>query len=770
MKASLKAKFHQRTLWKWIFSYGLIVLLCLTVSAGLNHMIVRELEKEVLNSNTALLSQARVSIDGFYTDAENLTNTILVNQKIDIFLNRRSPDNIYYYSNYEAFEEIKKYTWAKGAIDFFVLYNGELDKAITPMGIFSKQQLYTSLFHTTDLSYEQFSRVFTSNTGWKQVQMQINNDLSSGSKILFTANLGNSRSPGNAIVMQIDVNKLLDTIKSINLPGVQGLILLNEDDSLLCTNVENAPVYLSSPEWLGTLYEQGVVSIDGENQAIYLPSYVNGMKYLLVVSDSISQKKIAFIQLISALTILLCLAFSTLLVYVFSRRNYAPLGELVNTLTAKTNSSRDNMDEFSYVHASVRDALMENTNMKAEIAGYKDVLRNNVLGKLLKGKDSKSFQYEKALAYFRVPFHGNYYVACLFHIREYGIFYAENAKDQELIRFILRNVSCEVLQLKEDATAFEIDGLEALVINIDSPSAVENAGEKLQTALCILKKYYNLSVTVAIGGVHETLTALSQSYYEALEVLEYQEITGNTRVRAYNALYSLTDATCAYSYSIEQEQKLILCVRAGNVEGALKIIYDVLCENIGENTPLTRIRCIISDLFCTVLKALNEISKLSRDEQLLVTVPYEIINSVTQPQEICQAFAKWLSAISQRIDTRKGSKKVFLFEDIQEFIVRNFSRSELNIELTAQHFEMNPIYISKVFKENTGMGILDFIGGLRIEKAKELLKDKDINIGEIAVQCGYYSHATFTRSFKKMTGITPTVFREMYTAPSGNTR
>lgn len=59
---------------------------------------------------------------------------------------------------------------------------------------------------------------------------------------------------------------------------------------------------------------------------------------------------------------------------------------------------------------------------------------------------------------------------------------------------------------------------------------------------------------------------------------------------------------------------------------------------------------------------------------------------------------------------------------IVNYVNENYTDSRLSIALLSDIFEMSPSYLSKTFKKTTGKGLLDYIHGLRIEKAKQLIK------------------------------------------------
>jgi YesN/AraC family two-component response regulator len=67
--------------------------------------------------------------------------------------------------------------------------------------------------------------------------------------------------------------------------------------------------------------------------------------------------------------------------------------------------------------------------------------------------------------------------------------------------------------------------------------------------------------------------------------------------------------------------------------------------------------------------------------------------------------------------------------------------------------------LAHVFKEQMGITLIDYVTGVRIERAKELLLGTDQSGTEICFQAGYHNQSYFTRTFKSLVGMTPRQFR-----------
>ena len=87
---------------------------------------------------------------------------------------------------------------------------------------------------------------------------------------------------------------------------------------------------------------------------------------------------------------------------------------------------------------------------------------------------------------------------------------------------------------------------------------------------------------------------------------------------------------------------------------------------------------------------------------------------------------------------------------------------DLSLDTVAKAVYVTPSYLSSLFTQMLGVGFVDYVHRLRIERAKELLSQTNLRNYEIAEQIGYTDHKYFAQVFKKFTGITPSEYRNQH--------
>ncbi|QAA30265.1 response regulator [Clostridium manihotivorum] len=93
------------------------------------------------------------------------------------------------------------------------------------------------------------------------------------------------------------------------------------------------------------------------------------------------------------------------------------------------------------------------------------------------------------------------------------------------------------------------------------------------------------------------------------------------------------------------------------------------------------------------------------------------------------------------------------------YINKNYFVNDLNLEKVAEEFEVNPSYLSKLLKQQTGMSFIDYVTNIRINKAMCIMEDPSVKIYEVAELVGYSNQHYFCKAFKKVTGFSPSEYR-----------
>lgn len=120
-----------------------------------------------------------------------------------------------------------------------------------------------------------------------------------------------------------------------------------------------------------------------------------------------------------------------------------------------------------------------------------------------------------------------------------------------------------------------------------------------------------------------------------------------------------------------------------------------------------------------------------------------------------------LYRMREDMDQERKDSRVTLIKDIRTFIDQNLA-SDVSLQSIADHVYLHPVYVSKIYKLETGDNLSDYVNRVRMDKAAYLLKNGQDKIYEIATQLGYQRPHSFNHAFKKHYGMTPQEYRDQY--------
>lgn len=754
-----------------LVSYISILLVPIVISAAVYTVSLRTIESEITRANTGMLRQVQQSIDSQIEGVENLGLNIGMNSRLNALILQKDTDSsLFHYNISQVIKEFSTYSVLNGFIDDFYIYFKHNDMVIRPGGIYTKELFYRGVHSYEDISYEKWTEL----TELAHVKDYIplgkrNKDSEKYEVIAFMQSLPtqNPREADATAVITLDERRIQEVIKNVEWVNQGTVFILDRNDNILASTGEpEFPVDFDYGIFSGP---QGVTSgvTKGERVEIsHIVSEKYGLKYISILPSRVFMEKGYFIKRLTIISFALCFLLGGIIIYFFSRKNYSPLNELVEAISKRTNLVHSgDYNEYRFIREAISSTLDEKEKVKEKLNEQKKLLKNKFIMELLKGRYNDSPLVQDMMVSFDISFEIHEYAVILFYIEDFSkLFEDEREKyvgdKYKLVQFIISNVVEELAEQKNTGFATEIDEMVACLINFKSSDYEANKWELARVAKeakDFLNEKVGIGLTLSISDVHHTFMGLSQSYQEALEAMQYKMITGEGKIIFYD---DIKNSNKNYEYSLESEYKLINCIKIADYEKAMEIIESIFERNFSsEKLSVQVARCLMFDLASTMVKALNDINFGAENSFMENLRPVDRLIDCRSVKEMKLNMVDILKDICEYIDKNKKSHNTELSENIRKFILSNYGDANLSISNIAEEFNINPVYLSRLFKEQTGEGLLDFINKIRLEEAKKLLKKSDLSIGDIAVKMGYLNSNAFIRAFKKYEGITPGQYR-----------
>ena len=133
----------------------------------------------------------------------------------------------------------------------------------------------------------------------------------------------------------------------------------------------------------------------------------------------------------------------------------------------------------------------------------------------------------------------------------------------------------------------------------------------------------------------------------------------------------------------------------------------------------------------------------------------------------CDLLCQWVENLmdSTELENRESER----IRRVIAYLNENYHQ-DLSLQSIADHFHIHKVYLSRSFKEETGITLNSYLNYLRIEKAKLLLFMKTYRTTEIAYMVGFNNTQNFYNVFRKLVGCSPSDYMEENHPDSLNVR
>ncbi len=330
-------------------------------------------------------------------------------------------------------------------------------------------------------------------------------------------------------------------------------------------------------------------------------------------------------------------------------------------------------------------------------------------------------------------------------------------KDEEILKYGLRNMATEKLQETTSGVVFQNhDGNVIMIIYPDDKNNNFILSKKIQQ-LCeeiiqIADRYLHCTLSCYISDP-TLISELEKSYLSLLDLERMNLKETNTVIHQ-------------SQYKVPEDKYLKMPVFDN---------WQLLFELGREDELLSEIEGFFSsnneDMINTeVLEGfyfgfLNMIYSAMHKKDISVQTVYNINDlhdlSSIRSYSLLQKKVKKIINIGIEYFNENSENNPVIIRKIQDYIKGNF-KDKVSRKDIASHVYLNPAYLSRLFKKETGMTLTEYVTELRVAEAKRLLVETDNTITAIAEDIGYYNYSYFSKIFREIVGVTAGEYRKNY--------
>jgi len=315
-------------------------------------------------------------------------------------------------------------------------------------------------------------------------------------------------------------------------------------------------------------------------------------------------------------------------------------------------------------------------------------------------------------------------------------------------------VESVLLNHNKNGIVFKKDASEIICIINAVNEFLENVNEetlkRFYTDLIVQFNIYKKNkIYIGISNTATNILNLKKAYYQAFMATENTFYEGANKVFFFNETNFKTLNYTVIAADIEK--KLIERFEMGLTDNIVELLDSLKVRLFQNRLSPRNAYAICYELLLSVKKSVDFRADI-------MNLNLNVLESnLTLDTLIDSVKATIFEALDCIQSSRNNSGKSCI-NKVKEYLKQNYS-SQVTLEEIAVKVSVSKNYLCKIFKQEEGKSVWNYLTEIRIEKAKELLKNSDMKSYEIATMIGYDSMYYFSNIFKKYVGISPMEYR-----------
>lgn len=276
-----------------------------------------------------------------------------------------------------------------------------------------------------------------------------------------------------------------------------------------------------------------------------------------------------------------------------------------------------------------------------------------------------------------------------------------------------------------------------------------------------LEMMLNLKTAYALGHPCASLPQLGESYRAAARILDASP-SGEPKLVSDDAhkdrnfgQAGMGTPSLRVALTIEEQKELLLSIESLDMERMRRLIGAVLDSVRHQPLHSPAVQLIVLELLHTGDKALKRSIPQPSAEAAGELPPRAELGRIVSMEELAQWLNSYFTGLLNWLKQQRaaGSYSRHVTQAIH-FILERYS-GYITLELAAGAIGLNPSYLSRLFKEETGSTFSEYVNRVRIDAGRKLLESGQYSVKEISSRVGFGTYNYFFKVFKELTGMTP---------------
>ncbi|MEI7025507.1 helix-turn-helix domain-containing protein [Paenibacillus sp. y28] len=585
---------------------------------------------------------------------------------------------------------------------------------------------------------------------------------------------GGTLQPDGAVLVRVNEARLSSLLQTMTPYNVGETFLMQEDGHMIMA-VQNS----DNPEAFQQAIQRQVLQ-DGKSQGSFMLDWQGrthtvsygtfnriGANWFYVSAAPINviTAPVVFISKLIIAVSVVALLLAACMSWLASRKLYSPIERVVLLLSGGRPSGSEHLekDEFKLIEKQWQSLTRESMSLQTRLQEQLPHVKEGFLLQLVQGY---LYSYSEQDLLERMKEYG-------WHVedRQFVVLYVQltgfahlegrfSSEDEGLVTFAAANIITELssARLSQSSVINFHDlsiGVLAIVAEEEDRQQLTHFGEELMQ---VINQLLRMKVTVTVSKPTRFISHTPALFEETKQALSYRNF-GSVNQFIDLELHPLSGQPNELRYPFTLEREVIQTLRTGQEQEAVELIGQFL-ETLQESgAKEIDVQQGMLQLLGNILHAIR-VSGMNPNHLFNNVNMFDQLSQIRDTEDMLKWFRKRIVHVYIReLEARSDFHVKKMVETAMIYLQQNYMK-DVSLDSCADYVGTNPYFLSKTFKQVTGKNFIDYLTELRMDKAKELLRDTEQRINDVAEQVGY-QHSYFNRIFKKQEGLTPSQYREM---------
>lgn len=701
-------------------------------------------ENRYIETNKAIVEQIMQNTEASLKLIErNAVSALITDRNLKDFFSVR-PKTIYeYYEIQKKLLDLKSSFPLTSSIYLYDEAGGRIlsDSNAYDMDVFADRTFLTDFYHQTTGSKWSSPRDYTLSTIERNKQKVIS--------IVKAFRYSNAQN--GIIVINIYVSSLMEYLNQYSQEDRGTVHILDAENRLFESTggIEMSSRIRAMSDYTGWTYYA-----DNNNAAGYSALSLLSNVWIILVM----------------VAIVLALLWFTIITHV----HYKPIQALVekiNVFTAKKSGAlgiKTPLNEFKFIESAVDDLLKKSvyydTLQEADTMHRKRVLIQEVLAG---HRTMNDLEWQEEAGPLGLPIAYDRLGVVTIEVDRYSAFVETyKSSDQHLLKYFLESAFRELAQElgMQQCNAWKEPQQMAFILFLTKSHKPysETLFRLCEDYRSWINANLQLTVSIGIGAVSDTMETIVQSYRNAGDNVSYKAVFGTNAVIDNRMAAEKSGIDSYVSFASLPEMVHLFLRGDGQWRDKLSRIIDELRQRrLGRLEMSTFAASLGQHLEKEIISLSPELARAWHECYC------ERIDAIAGEAETLGELHNKLEAMlidlaSDVEKERESSSNHAIAMRIKAYIDANYANPELSLSGVGEEFGLPVSHASILFKEETGEKFIDYVIKVRLEHARRMLVATDEPIQSIAEKVGYSHVISFHRAFKKLFGFPPGEYRIIY--------